>query len=141
MPIRYVIDKERRLVITTASGVLTFAEAKAHQDQLANDPDFSADFSQLLDATAVTAIELSTQEIQMLARRRFFSAASRRALVATNPAVFGVGRMLQTYLDLAKAQEQVSVFYDLDSARKWLGLESAPPTAANSKPRSSNKIG
>jgi hypothetical protein len=126
MPCHYVIDKELRLVVTTASGRLTFAEAKAHQDQLANDADFRDDFSQLLDATAVTTVELSTQEIQMLSRRRLFSAASRRAMVATNPAVFGVGRMLQTYLDLAKAQEQVAVFYDLASARKWLGLESNP---------------
>src|SRR5208282_5677900 len=62
MPARYVIDKQRRLVISTAWGHLTFAESRAHQDQLARDPDFSPTFDQLLDATAITTIELSAQE-------------------------------------------------------------------------------
>jgi hypothetical protein len=34
MPVRYVIDKARRLVIGTGSDRVTFDEAKAHQDQL-----------------------------------------------------------------------------------------------------------
>jgi hypothetical protein len=131
MPCGYVIDKERHLVITTASGLVTYAEAKAHQDQLAADPEFSRDFNQLLDATTVSSLELSALQIRELARRRLFSAASRRALVATNPAVFGVGRMLQTYLDLAKAEEKVGVFYSIDSAVKWLGLENNPPALAS----------
>jgi hypothetical protein len=38
MPIAYVISKERRLVITTASDRVTFAEFQAYQDRLLNDP-------------------------------------------------------------------------------------------------------
>ena len=131
MPCRYVIDKERKLVITKAWGVLTFAEAMAHQDQLAVDPEFSREFSQLIDATAVTAIEASTPEVRKLAARRLFSSVSRRALVATNPAFYGIGRMLQSYLELAKAEEQVAVFRDLESALKWLGLEGYPEIASS----------
>lgn len=119
-------------MITTASGNVTFAEAMAHQDQLSRDPEFSQDFSQLLDATTVSRLDLSALQIRELARRRMFSATSRRALVANNPAVFGVGRMLQTYLDLAKAEEKVAVFYSRSSALKWLGLENDPPAAGQS---------
>jgi hypothetical protein len=124
--IDYVIDKERRLVVTTASGRVTFAEAKSHQDRLAEDPDFDETFSQLLDATAATSVEVSVEQLRMLAMRRMFSASSRRAFVATNPAVFGVGRILQSYLEIARAEVQVSVFYDRASALKWLGLEHDP---------------
>jgi hypothetical protein len=127
MPCRYAIDKARRLVITTLSGRVTFDEAKAHQTELAQDPDFSREYSQLLDGTTITSLELSPAQIRVLAQRRMFSSASRRAVVATNPAFFGVGRMLQTYLDLAKAQEQVSVFYDRESALRWLGLDGDLP--------------
>jgi hypothetical protein len=126
VPCRYVIDKTRSLVITTLSGLVTFEEAKAHQDRLAEDPDFSREFSQLLDGTTITGLELSTAQLRELAQRRMFSSVSRRALVLINPAFFGVGRMLQTYLDLAKAQEQISVFYDRESAWRWLGLQADP---------------
>jgi hypothetical protein len=132
MPCRYVIDKERRLVVTTAWDRVTFAEAKAHQDQLANDPAFDPDFDQLLDASAAVAIDASLQEIQTIACRRLFSSASRRAFVAIEPVVFGMGRMLQTYLEIAKAKEQIRVFYDRSSALEWLGLQSDPtPSPSN----------
>ena len=64
MPCRYVIDKERRLVISTAWDRLTFAQAKAHDDQLLSDPDFSPEFNQLMDATAVTAMDMSIERGQ-----------------------------------------------------------------------------
>lgn len=55
MPVEYIIDKERRLVISTAWGRATFAEARAHQERLKDDPDFHPEFNQFLDATDVTA--------------------------------------------------------------------------------------
>jgi hypothetical protein len=128
MPCSYVIDKERRLVITNASGRVTFAEGKAHQDRLRSDPDFSETFDQLLDATEATTIEITTEQIRELARRPIFSSSSRRAFVATQPVVFGIGRMLQAHLEIAKMVEagQAQVFYDRTAALKWLGLETDP---------------
>ncbi len=126
MPVRYVIDKERRLVITTAWERVTFAEARAHQEQLANDPDFDREFDQLVDASTVIAIDASPQEVQTLSNRKLFSNVSRRAFIATHPVVFGMGRMLQTYHEIAKAKGQICVFYDRPSALKWLGLQSDP---------------
>lgn len=52
MPCRYVIDIEQRLVISTGWDRVTFAEIKAHQDQLVSDPDFNPEFNQFVDATA-----------------------------------------------------------------------------------------
>jgi hypothetical protein len=89
MPCRYVIDPERCLVVSTGWDRVTFAEMKAHQDQLAKDLGFNPAFDQSVDATAVTSVNISTDEAKTIAGRRFFSPTSRRAFVASN--VLGVG--------------------------------------------------
>ena len=137
MPCRYVIDKHRRLVTTTAWERISFSEARAHQDQLSKDPDFSPSFDQLLDATAVTAVDMSAQEIRELTRRYIFSPQSRRAFVASQPVVFGIGRMMQSYLEVAKPGAlpgNVNVFYDLNSALKWLEGKTDSFSATPGKP-------
>lgn len=59
MPAIYKIDKERRLVLTSASGVFTLADAVSHMERLSKDPDFDPSFSQIADFTQVTRVELS----------------------------------------------------------------------------------
>lgn len=44
MPAFYKIDKERRVVLSTASGVFTLADAVSHMDKLSKDPDFDPSF-------------------------------------------------------------------------------------------------
>jgi len=123
VPVGYLLDKQRRLVITTASGRVTFAEAKAHQEQLKSDPDFQPEFDQLLDATAITSIDISNDEAKSLGRSSpFFSASSRRAWVAPNAFLFGMGRLIATYREIAGGQEQFRIFYDRNEAFKWLEL-------------------
>lgn len=123
MPCHYIIDKGRRLVISTGVDVVTFAEMKAHQDRLAKDPDFRAEFNQLIDATGVTALELSSAGAQEIIHRNLYSPASRRALVATRPAIFGMGRLLMTYLEMSDTPSQTHAFYELAPALRWLGME------------------
>ena len=119
MPVDYVIDPVRRLVITTCEGRVTFAEAKDHQNRMLGDPAFDPTFDQLIDATAATELVLSEAEAIAIADRSVFSPLSRRAFVATQPEIFSMGRMLQVY---AAKHDTGQVFSDLDSALKWLGL-------------------
>ena len=126
MPWRYVIDKKQSLVITTAWDCLTFPEAKAHQGQLLIDPDFSPEYSQLVDLRAVTKFDLSAWEAKQIAGRPLFSTNSRRAIVASDPATFGMGRLMEAYHEMSDAASQVHVFRDLPSAVKWLGVETPP---------------
>ena len=51
MPFDYFIDQERRLVITTGTGIVTGAEIKAHYERLLADPVFDNRFNQLIDLT------------------------------------------------------------------------------------------
>lgn len=118
MPFRDVIDKNRRLIISIGDGVLTFDEVKDHQDQLLSNPDFDATFNQLVDLRSVTRLDVSVEEARQIARRSIVSPTSRRALVASKPAIFGMARLMEAYHDqLAK----VHVFDDSDSALQWLG--------------------
>jgi hypothetical protein len=126
MPVRYVIDRERRLVVTTAWDRVTYAEVKAHQDQLLSDPAFNPEFDQLIDVTSATAWEIATDDLRMLARRKVFSPTSRRAWLATMPESFGLGRMAQAFHEVSGSPSEVCTFYDLSAALKWLGLTALP---------------
>jgi hypothetical protein len=88
-PLKYVINKKRGIVITTAWDRVTFEEARAHQEQLKRDPEFIPVFNQLLDGTGITALQVSTEEAKLLARNSPpFSPSSRRAWVAATPFLF-----------------------------------------------------
>ena len=82
MPAYFKIDKKRRLVMSTISGVFTLADGLSHQEKLLKDPDFAPSFSQLLDCTHVTKIELVPEDVRRLAQRAIFSSNSRRAILA-----------------------------------------------------------
>jgi hypothetical protein len=130
MSFSYTIDKERRLVISTASDRVTFEQGKAHQDRLLNDPDFDPEFYQLLDATRVTVLDISIEQAKTLARRRVFSPNSRRAWVSPDPAIFGMGRLIAAYNEMSSGASQIHVFSDLRMALKWLGVEGLPELAS-----------
>jgi hypothetical protein len=67
MTVRHSIDKQRRLVVSTAEGLVTFDDVRGHQDRMLADPDFDASFDQLFDATSATKVDLSADEIRTLA--------------------------------------------------------------------------
>jgi hypothetical protein len=122
MPCNYTIHKDKRLVVTTASEVFTFAEGMAHEDKIYSDPDFDPTFVHLIDATAITRTELSASEISVLARRTGFSPKSRKALAVNSTLTFGLARMFETYLQLSGMADTVSVFKTRSEALQWLGI-------------------
>jgi|SRR5579872_3845920 len=127
MPARYIIFKERRLVVSLGWGHLSFADFRSQQDALTEDPDFDPAFDQLVDVSEATSLGLSIEEAKTIATRGIFQPTSRRAVIATNPEIFGMGRMMDVYHAMATGRDKVRVFYDRESALRWLGLESLPP--------------
>jgi len=114
------------LVVSTGSDRVTFGEIRARQDQTKIDPDFNPEFNQLVDLRAVTGFDMSSEQAKALARRMIFSSTSRRAFVASSPAIFGVARMWEIFTEMADHPSEIRVFYDLSSALKWVDLESLP---------------
>jgi hypothetical protein len=119
MPAYYKIDKERRLVMTTASGVFTAADALAHQQKLRVDPDFDPSFSQLQDYTHVIRIELTPDDIRRLAQNSLFSPDSRRAILVTSDVAFGFARMFEVLRE-SFGEKGIQVFRKLDEALDWV---------------------
>lgn len=120
------VDRDLHLVVSSGHGSLSWREVKRCQDQTCADPDFSSEFNQLVDMRAVTGFDMIFDHVRMLARRRIFSLASKRAFVASNPAAFGMGRMWQALVELSDHPSQIRVFYDLPCALQWLGLRALP---------------
>ena len=121
MPCEYAIDVERKLVITTGTGVLTGAEVLAHQKSLGANKDFNPEFSQLLDFTTYTRIDVPGPMIKVLAERNLFSPRARRAfLVGHSKVAFGIIRMFQAYRELSGAPEQMRIFEHREEALQWL---------------------
>jgi hypothetical protein len=119
MPVYFKINKEHRLVLSTASGVFTVADALAHQENLRKHPDFDPSFSQLMDFTQVTRIELKEEDVQRLAQASIFSPDSRRALVTTSDVAFGLARMFEMLRD-TMGEKGIRVFRNLDDALEWI---------------------
>jgi hypothetical protein len=120
MPFNSVIDLSRHLVVTTATGDLTGDEGLACCLQLKERTDFDPAFNQLLDFTNATRFDASAGQLRTIAAQRLFSSTSRRAIVATNPAIFGLARMFQSYRSLSNVGENIMVFRDLREALIWL---------------------
>ena len=127
MPAFYKIDKEHRVVLSTASGVLDLAAALAHQDQLLADPDFDPSYSQLLDYSHVTEVRLDTNDVRRLAERSVFWPCSRRAIYVTRDIEYGFARMFEMLRENA-GEKGIKVFRNLDDALEWIfAAEKAPP--------------
>jgi hypothetical protein len=119
MPAFYKIEKENRLVLSTASGIVTMNEVWGHQQKLAVDPDFDPTFSQLMDVSHITKIELTTEDIRRLAQETLFHPTSRRAILVNSDAAFEFARMFQMLRESA-GETGIEVFRDLNDALEWV---------------------
>jgi len=127
MPFRYTIDKNRQLVVSRGSGVLTKNELLSYRHQLRSDPNFDESFWRLIDLTEVTDIQVSADEISFLAQLNTGSPQARRAIVANRALFNRLARMYEVMEQKLGGQvELTQVFADLPSAERWLGLDEPP---------------
>jgi hypothetical protein len=119
MPAFYKILKERKVVLSTASGVFALADALAHQNQILDDPGFDPRYSQLLDFTHVTKIELSTADVHKLAERAVFWPTSCRAILVTTDIGQGLARLFKMLRENA-GEKGIRIFRNLDDALEWI---------------------
>ena len=115
----YKIDKERRLVLSSGAGVLTREDILGHMERLSKDPDFDPDFSQLVDFTHITALEIEPEDVRQFAQRTIYSPRSRRAFVVKDDLQFGLARMFEIHRDL-KGETGIRVFRAFDEAMDWI---------------------
>ena len=124
MPASYTIDKERRLVTSTMTGVLTQAEVLEQVHQLVTDPTVDPAFSQLVDCRQVTELKCSAEEVRQIATTDIFSAQSRRAFLVTDDLLYGLARMYEIHREL-RGEGGIRVFRNVDEAMEWVTAENA----------------
>jgi len=121
VPVSFRIDRARRLVVTTARGVLTDEEVLNHVRELTTDPEFDPTFRQLADFREVTRAELTSTGVRAVARKSPWQAGARRAFVCDQDVLFGIARMFELFSDEGK--DEIQVFREMSGAQAWLRLD------------------
>lgn len=119
MAFDYVIDKGRRLIITTAQGVVTVAEVRSKLDRLFRDPGFDPHLNELIDATRVTKMYVpATNVFEFLNQYILSMKSSRTAWVVTKSGKWGMlAHMFAAWMSL---HSECKVFHDVPSALVWI---------------------
>jgi hypothetical protein len=115
----YHIDKDRKLVMSTASGVLTRDDLDSHMRRLRSDPDFEPRFSQLADFTHITKLEVTADDIRHFAQTSVFDRDSRRAFIVSDDVSALLAEMFALLRTVA-GDRGVGVFRTLDEGIDWI---------------------
>ena len=118
MGLSYTLDHGQRLVRSRGWGVLRIAEFEEFYSRLAADPAFDPSYRSLGDLRKVSAIAVTSNELAASAALPVFEPSSRRAVVASLDAVYGMLRAYATFNERMGAT--IRVFRDLESAEAWL---------------------
>ena len=118
MPATYEIDSAERVVRTRLWGVVTDDEVYDHNNRLRSDPKFHSDYRQLVDMCGITKAEVSSTMIGDTAINQFFEPGSRRAIIASDDAVFGLARMFA--LRSESVGQTIEVYRERSRAEEWL---------------------
>ena len=119
MKASYVIDSEARIIFSQWSGVVTQDETVAEMKRLLADKNFSPFYDRLYDVREVTQVQMTKDGLMAIAVLDPIYPSERRAVVTSNPAVFGMGRMFGL-LTGKEEQGNYRVFSDYQQALNWL---------------------
>lgn len=120
MPADYLIDVDRKLVISRAWGAVTDYDVREHHQSLRTDPLFDPTYRQLVDMSGITDDLLGIETKREVSGDPIFTPGVRRAWVASGDYAFGMARM---YAVAAERQGQtIGVFRASSEAEEWLGV-------------------
>ena len=120
MPFATSFYVDQRLIITRAWGHITWADVRAYQQELGQRPEFDPTWAHVVDARDSIQVDMSRDEIRQLAETSVLAPSARRAMVASDLAVFGIFRMYGTLFELQMDASAVGVFRTLDEAIEWV---------------------
>lgn len=124
MPTKLKIDRAAGVVYSTLYGELRPPDLVRHIAEIREHPDFNPFFSELVDATQVTSLDLPSGDIQRFAMQDSpFEPSAQRVLVASEDLVFGLARMFQTFG--SDRRPNFAVVRTLAEAHQFLGLNDA----------------
>jgi hypothetical protein len=120
MAMRYQIDKKKKVVMCTFSGIITPHDVLAFRQHIVLDRDFNPAFSQLSDCTKAKKIDISPIEANILAAFSPFHLDSRRALVISdNRHDLGLFELFEATRRFT-GDKGARLFHHLQEARDWI---------------------
>lgn len=120
MPCSYHIDVKQQIVFSRAWGVISDEDLHAHHARLVADPGFSPAMNQLYDVRSVSDFsQVSVEGIRSLAAKDPFQVGSRRALLTSTKAAFGLARMYELLTD-EFPNDFRAVFDEAYLAERWI---------------------
>jgi hypothetical protein len=121
MPITFQIDPAKKWLELKLRGTVTMDEAADAVRQLFAHPDYSDDFSGIIDCREMDNV-LNVTQLRGLAEMQLArpgpSWRSRRAVVVGSPEQYGTARVFMVFAEAGPVQ--FSVFYNMDAALKWV---------------------
>lgn len=119
MPVVLKIDARRKVVYSAFYGKIDDAEVAGHRSAIAADPDFKADFNEIIDFTAVTDASLSESTLAaMAANPSLFDESVLHIVVAPADLLF---QLASKYKGLARfSRPNVMVVRSRDEAYQLL---------------------
>jgi hypothetical protein len=122
MPVDVWIDKENGLICRTLRDEISIDEILASLEQTANHPDYRPGMKSLNDLREFVP-QSTGNDVRRVADYLLEHATDREgleaAVVVSRAVDYGMTRMLQALAD--SPSFRISVFYDLDEAKEWLG--------------------
>ena len=123
MPASYKVDKEQRWVHTMIWGEVSLADVLSALEKGLMDPEVDPNFAEIVDLSEVTRMNLSADEMSVLAQKSVFSPNARRAIVVPdNDHVFGLARMYEILREL-QGETGIRIFHTLDEALSWVATK------------------
>jgi hypothetical protein len=121
MPCEFLIDTERRLVVSRGTGTFRYADFLEHMEKLGLDSRFKPEFDHVVDCQEFELMDLSVAQVRDMGSQSNFAASSRRAFVVSSDLHFGLGRMFAAFREVNCGQVTM-VFRDMREATDWLEL-------------------
>ena len=94
MSAKYLVDTKKRIVHTTFSGVITHRDPIENALKLRVDPNFNPRFSELIEFTEDSEVQLNSNDFSLLLELDpFFRTSERTLVIGSRPSVYGTARI------------------------------------------------
>jgi len=122
MPLTVEINTAAKTVYSKFIGAIAESDVLSVLAHLAQRPDFDPMFSHIIDFSGVTAANVSTNFIRVLAQEEpLFDRKARQVVVAPQSHIFALARMAQILRE--RQLPNIQVVRSLGEARAILGIE------------------
>ena len=118
MGITYSFDHANRMVCSRGWGRLSMPEIEEFYSRLQADPAFDPSYRSLGDLRDVSEIAVNSNDLATSASLPIFDPGTRRALVASRDAVYGMLRAFASFNE--RMGQTTRIFRDMETAEAWL---------------------